>query len=193
MKRKSAIFLLVGSIFLVSNILYAFPFIEVEGYVNPSAATIQDINDGTSKVTGLMYSFTVNSSWLGAEMKLLSLEFENDVFKSLLSADNYIPSDWKDFSWTWNESTYLLSLGGSSIGVGETLSFTVDAIMFNNALSSPSLWQEGKIWGQSWFALDTRGGGDGGSTAPVPEPAAMLLFGTGLALFGFIGRKFKKT
>lgn len=29
------------------------------------------------------------------------------------------------------------------------------------------------------------------NTASVPEPTAMVLFGTGLVLFGFIGRKFK--
>jgi hypothetical protein len=29
------------------------------------------------------------------------------------------------------------------------------------------------------------------SPAPVPEPASMLLFGTGLIVFGFTGRKLK--
>jgi hypothetical protein len=31
-----------------------------------------------------------------------------------------------------------------------------------------------------------------GTAAPVPEPASMLLFGTGLVVFGFAGKKLKK-
>lgn len=192
MRKKIAVLLLLGSVFLISPALHAFPFLEVEGFVNPYAATFTDLGNGTSKVTNLAYSFFVTSSALGAEMITLSLEFESDVFKSLTSAYNYNPSDWNDFSWTWNQSTYLLSVAGSPIAAGDTLSFLVDAIIYNAALYNPSLWQEGQVWGQSWVAFDSRFGGDGGSTAPVPEPTAMLLFGTGLAAFGFIGRRFKK-
>jgi hypothetical protein len=172
--------------------LYAFPCIEVEGFVNPSAVTVTDRGDGTTYVANLIYSFTVTYSWFEAEMDALSLRFSNDVFKEITLVNYYLPSNWTHKTFVTNDNSYLLSLGGSTIGVGETLSFSLDTVMFSQALGNPSFWEKGQLWVQSWTAGDTLGGGDGGTTAPVPEPTAMLLFGTGLVVSGFLGKKFKK-
>jgi hypothetical protein len=48
------------------------------------------------------------------------------------------------------------------------------------------------LWGDFYFASSTLTATGYNNTAPVPEPASMLLFGTGLIVFGFTGRKLKK-
>jgi hypothetical protein len=195
MRKHLIIFLLIGSMFLISPSLYAFPFIEVEGFVDPTAASLTDLGDGTSAITNLVYFFSVTRSYSGALMDYISLEFESSVFKSLYEGKINVLSGWTKSIFLPEkpeDSTYLELTAGTPIGLGQTLSFSVDAIIYNAALLDPSLWREGDIWGQSWFAFDTNNGGDGGSTAPVPEPTAMLLFGTGLVVSGFLGKKFKK-
>jgi hypothetical protein len=192
MKKLMRILILsMLSVFLVAGSAMAFPYTEVEGNVNPYAATITYNGDGTSTLTGLQYTFTVTDSMLNAEMDFLSLEFENDVFTSVSSLNFVNPPDWTpllDFS-TFG-SLYKISSGGTTIGVGESLQFTVDVVMNNAAFTDSSLWQEGQIWGQSWLSGDTLRGGDGGSTSsPVPEPSTVMLVGTGLLGMIAFGRK----
>ena len=178
------------SVFLVAGSAMAFPFTEVEGNVNPYAATITDNGDGTSVLTGLQYTFTVTDSMSNAEMDFLSLEFEGDVFLSVSNEQFLQPTDWSVNQLTSGAGNiYELASAGTTIGVGESLQFTVDVVMNNAAFTDSSLWQEGQIWGQSWFSGDTLGGGDGGSTSPVPEPSTVLLVGTGLLGMIAFGRK----
>lgn len=193
-KRLKLCVLVLASVFLLlSGTVFAFP-IEVEGFVNPGNAIYEDLGDGFTQVGGLEYTFKVVFALKDAEMNYLQVEFENDVFRSVSAAYNYDPSDWSTSAANTRDSLYALSFAGSTIGAGETLSFDVDVIMYTVALTDSGIWNEGQVWAQSWASRDTWNGIDGGSTAPVPEPATMLLLGTGLVGLAGIGRKkfFKK-
>jgi hypothetical protein len=184
MRKRISIFLLVGALFLISNTLYAYSF-DVDGIVNTSAATSEPSINGTTLVSNILYSFTVVSSPPGSEMWFLGVQFDRDLFQSL-SVYDFDPSSWYNFTINSTDDTLMLSFGVPTIGVGETLSFALNAVLFNSALDNPSLWS------QSWLAMSTSGAVDSGSTAPVPEPASMLLFGSGLIAFAFGKRKFAK-
>ena len=191
MKKISAL-LFIAAMLTYSN-LFAYPFLEVEGFVNPfpSGVVISDNGNGTSTISRIDYWFTVTTADDGAKMNSLSLEFEGDVFASIGSIFGIDPNDWTTLtriSLSGNE--YQINSAGTVLGAGEKLSFSMlNVIIYNEALTNSSLWQEGQIWGQSWAARDTYGGGDGGSTAPVPEPATIFLLGSGLLGVGIFLRK----
>lgn len=94
------------------------------------------------------------------------------------------------FVWNWLDSywinpTYDLNLANifGSWASGSTLDMTI-------AYTEPnSIWNgKGFYLYSSTFKLDYD---NGSAPAPVPEPASMLLFGTGLIVFGFTGKKLK--
>lgn len=158
--------------------------------MDPYAAIIIDHNDGTSTLSGVEYTFYVDTADLNAKMDYLSLEFENDVFTNVFNFTFVNPTNWMDLQLTSSGSSiYEITNAGDTIGVGEYLQFTVDVTMYNTAFTDSSLWDEGQVWGQSWLSGDTLGGGDGGSTSPVPEPSTILLVGTGLLGMIAFGRK----
>ena len=177
------------SVFLVAGSAMAYPYLEVTGLVDPGTA-ITDNNDGTSTLLGVEYTFYVDTADLGAEMNSLNLEFGSDVFTSVSGLIFVNPTDWSDsLLISSSGSIYEITSAGTFIGVGESLQFTVNITMNNAAFTDSSLWNEGQVWGQSFTAGDTLNGSDGGSTAPVPEPATVMLVGTGLLGMIAFGRK----
>jgi hypothetical protein len=80
-----------------------------------------------------------------------------------------------NFSMTNNQFGWSLA-GIFSLNTSGTYNVTIRSIMGDFFFDSSTL---------------TATGNRNTNTASVPEPAAMVLFGTGLVLFGFIGRKFK--
>ena len=178
---------------------YAWPYLEVEAFVDPySAVTIFD-NGTTTTFSDVTYSFVVTKAdpWsvmhpgtlpeddMDSFMNFVSLEFENDVFASVGGVSFSSPSDWSYSP----AGDYELATAGTVLGAGEKLTFTVsDVVVYNDALLGTGLWQEGQMWAQSFTAGDTLGGNDGGSTTLVPEPGTLLLFGSGLVGLFYVRR-----
>ena len=207
-KLPKILFISFLAIFLIAGNVMAYPFIEVEGYVDPKSAIWTDKGDGTWFLDNLLYSFKVTEAYEPtglepARMNGLNLEFENDVFVDIdgiggadISDVSFLdPSDWFYSEFPSSTSNYIRALSGTPVSEGDILQFTLDVNIYDIALTNSALWQEGAIWAQSWMASDTFGGGDGGSTAfATPEPATMLMIGSGLIGFAAFKRRklFKK-
>ncbi len=202
MKKVSRFLILAAvAIMLMAGSAMASPFgphLEITGWVNPNYASLdENVVDGTTTLD-VEYLFSVDNAIEGAEMNLLSLEFERDVFASVNSFTVTNPDDWAvsefDEPFTGFSRYEISSAGttGTTLGKGDKLVISAKLTLFNDALTNADLWDEGQIWGQSWVALSTLGLGDGGSTAPVPEPATLFLLGSGLAGLALYGRRKKQ-
>lgn len=187
--KKTIIFLTAFTLFSFAALssVYAYPSIEVEGFVDPySAGSIVD-NGTTTTFSELTYYFNVTYADPGAEMNYISLEFENDVFASFGSVISSIPN-WNYSLLPSADSIYQIGSAGAPIGMGDQLLFVMEDVeVYNGALIDDALWQEGQIWGQSFSATDSLGGRDGGSTSALsPEPISSTLFIVGGIAFGFM-------
>ncbi len=189
--KKIAVFLVViFTVFAFAGLtsVYAYPYLEVEGFVNPTSSTTIVNNGTTTTFSNVTYRFNVVTADMGAAMNALSLEFESDVFAGMGSILFDSPADWNVSSMTSSSgNVYELMSAGTKIGLGDKLMFTVsDLVVYNDALIPGN--NLGQTWGQSWFSGDDLGGNHGGWTTVVPEPGTLLLFGSGLVGLYYVRR-----
>ncbi len=178
----------IFSLVTVSKV-YAYPFTEVTGYANPDENTVTVVNDITT--LDVDYSFLVTAADFGALMSGVSLAFEADIFTDIHSVSGFSPADWTDIIFTSSSGNrFEYASAGTTLGVGDVLSFTANVSMYTTALTDATNWDEGQVFGQAFSVSDTLHGSDGGITTQVPEPGTISLLGIGLA--GLIGAGVRK-
>ncbi|NOY53172.1 MAG: PEP-CTERM sorting domain-containing protein [Deltaproteobacteria bacterium] len=176
----------LGVLFLAPD-LFAFP---VLGYVDPGFGSGYSLS--TTKVGTATYTFKNLVSGSNLNLQSISLDFEKDVFDmdNTSPVSGSLPPGWY-FAPPIDLGTYSFQITftpGFGIPEGGELSFQMDYTLWDDALSLD--WDEGGYWEQG-FGVKYTGVHllvPGGSTAPVPEPATMLLFGISLITVAGYGR-----
>ena len=173
------------------------------GMVGVASATfmISDVGITSNSVT-----FTIDGDMTGYSLPIqdkgFSLEYFGDIF---LGDNSYAPNTWSSsvfdnetiiksgYTGTWSGADYTWSHYNSSLANASAINRTITVSFTKNYLDPTAMGQIGFYWGNPLSRHIEIQRVDIGNSNPVPEPATMLLFGTGLAgLAGLRRRQAKK-